>query len=333
MVKVSVIVPVYGVAPYIGKCTNSLLSQTLDDMEFIFVDDHGPDGSIEMARHTIAGHSRERQFRFLDPGKNLGAGAARNYAIPFAEGEYIAFVDGDDWVEPDMFSVLYRKAKVSGDADVCYAQGVKDFSDGKPSIALKNPVVESGEFTHDKRAFYLVNYVSYFTTYIYRKDHLLRDRAQFPQSLWAEDSFFISCSLMTAKSVACVDRPMYHYRIRPGSASTTTDGTKYLLRIAVFDKLLQYAIDHGVIHEFKEEINYIYIKKCGLTALIDYANGTLKPQLSTFKEIFGAVSSRIPDYKSNRYYKKSISVKLLLWLSQHMPAIFTWAARKISSSV
>lgn len=333
MVKVSVIIPVYGVAQYIEKCTESLLAQTLAEMEFIFVDDHGPDDSIAVARRIIAGHPRESQFRFLDPGQNLGAGMARNFAIPYAEGEYIGFVDGDDWVDAEMFSALYQKAKTCGDVDICYANAVKEFSDGRRSVILKNPMVDSGEFTHEKRAFYLVNYVSYFTTYIYRKDHLLRDKVQFPQSRWAEDSFFVSCSLMTAKSVASIDKPMYHYRIRPGSASTTTDDTKYLLRIAVFDKLLQYAKDHGVYQEFKEEINFIYIKKCGLAALMDYANGTLKPQPSIFKEIKKTISLSIPNYESNSYYKKSVSVRLLLWMSQRMPNAFTRIARKISSVV
>lgn len=329
MIKVSIIVPVYGVAPYIEKCVQSLLSQTLEEMEFVFVDDHGPDNSIEIIRQTIAKHSRESQFRFLDPGKNMGAGMARNYAISHAEGEYIGFVDGDDWVDAEMFSALYQKAKTCGDVDICYANAVKEFSDGRRSVILKNPMVDSGEFTHEKRAFYLVNYVSYFTTYIYRKDHLLRDKVQFPQSRWAEDSFFVSCSLMTAKSLACVDKPMYHYRIRSGSASTTVDGTKYLLRIAVFDKLLQYANDSKVFQEFKEEIDYIYIKKCGLAALIDYANGTLKHQSSTLREIYGIILSHVPDYKSNRYYKKNVSVRLLLWMSQYVPKAFIRVVRLI----
>lgn len=329
MVKVSVIVPVYGVAKYIEKCAESLLAQTLDEMEFLFVDDHGPDNSIELVRRAIASHHRESQIRFLDPGKNVGAGMARNFAIPYAQGEYIGFVDGDDWVEPDMYEVLYQHAKMY-QADLCYAQAVKDYEDGKPSVMLKNPSVEPGAFDHEKKAYYLVNYISYFTTYIYKKEHLMRYEVRFPQSRWAEDSFFVSCSVMTAHSVASIDKPMYHYRIRPGSASTTADSTKYLLRIDVFDKLLQYAKDHGVYQEFEKEIDYMYVKKCGLTALIDYARESQTPKPSTFKEIYGIIAARVPDYPSNRYYRKSYSVRLLLWLSQHMPAVFTRVVRRFS---
>ena len=330
MIKVSVILPVYGVAPYIEKCTQSLLAQTLDDMEFLFVDDHGPDDSMEVVRRTIAGHPRESQFRFLDPGKNLGAGMARNYAIPYAEGEYVAFVDSDDWVEPNMFEKLYSKAKALGSVDLCYSQAYKDFSDGRASKVLKNPVVESGEFTHEKRAYFLVNYVSYFWTFLYKKEHLLRDMVRFPESHWAEDSYFVSCSLMTARSIARVDVPFYHYQVRPGSASTTKTSTKYLQRIKVFDQLMGYAKEHHVYDAFKEEMDFIYIKKCGLSAMVDYVKDSQSPQYSTYREILGLVFSKLPDYQSNKYYQEDKRVRILLRLSQRFPWLFTKLVRSFS---
>ena len=94
MIKISVILPVYGVAQYIEKCTKSLLDQTLQDMEFIFVDDHGPDNSIELVQKMIENHPRKEQFVFLKPEHNLGAGMARNYAIPKAKGEFNTSVVG-----------------------------------------------------------------------------------------------------------------------------------------------------------------------------------------------------------------------------------------------
>jgi len=322
MVKVSVILPVYGVAKYIEKCIESLLAQTLDEMEFIFVDDHGPDNSIELVHRAIKGHPRELQFRFLDPGKNLGVGMARNFAIPYAQGEYVAFVDSDDWVEPDMFAVLYRQAKVCGGVDICYAQAYRDKPDGKTTV-LRNPIVASGTFTHDKRAFFLVNYVSYFWTYIYK-------RVRFPRSPWAEDSYFVSCSLMTAKSIANVDKPLYHYQVRSGSASTAKDSTKYLQRIAVFDKLTQYAKDHQVYKEFKDEVDFIYIKKCGLASIVDYVKYSTVLKSAVFHEIYEVIVFQVPDYKSNKYYKRSISVRLLLWMSQRIPGVFARVVRGLS---
>lgn len=323
MVKVSVILPVYGVAPYIGKCAKSLLAQTLDDMEFLFVDDHGPDDSMDVVHRTIAGHPREAQFRFLDPGKNLGPGLARNFAIPYATGEYVAFVDSDDWVEPDMFENLYGQAKAYGSVDLCYAQAYKDYSDGRAAKVLKNPVVESGTFTKEKRSFFLVKYVSYFWMFLYRREHLLRDSVHFPEARWAEDSFFVSCSLMTAKSIAHVDKPLYHYQVRSGSASTTKNSTKYLQRVKVFDQLMGYAKEHQVFDAFKEELDFIYIKKCGLSAMVDYAKDSQSPQYSTYREIREMIVSQVPNYRSNMYFRRDKRVRFLLWMSQHAPRLFT----------
>ena len=237
MVKVSVILPVYGVAQYVVKCTESLLAQTLQEMEFIFVDDHGPDNSIELVKQTIKGHEREHQFVFLKPDKNLGAGMARNYALPTAKGEYVAFVDSDDWVEPTMFEELYQEAIACGAVDLCYCQATKDFLDGKPSEILRNPTVLKGTLSHDDRAYFLSNYVSLFWTFIYRKGQITDNNIQYPVERSADDSYFVTCNLLTAKSVSHVDKPFYHYLIRPGSVVTAKDSLKYFKRLSVFNTL------------------------------------------------------------------------------------------------
>lgn len=330
MIKVSVILPVYGVAPYIERCTRSLLAQTLEEMEFLFVDDHGPDDSMEVVCRTIEGHPRAAQFRFLDPGKNLGPGMARNFAIPFAEGEYVAFVDSDDWVEPDMFASLYDEAQAQGGVDLCYGQAFKDYADGMAPVVLKNPVVDPGVFTQEKRTHFLTHYVSYFWTYIFKREHLVRDGVRFPEQRWAEDSFFVSCSLLTAQSVAHIDRPLYHYQVRPGSASTSKSSTKYLQRIAVFHQLLDYAKEHEVYTTHKEALDFVYIKKCGLSAMMDYGKDCAAPDPKVYQEIWQEVVATVPEYPSNKYWRSNKSLRVLLWLSQHHPGIFTKLVRRVS---
>jgi len=321
MVKVSVILPVYGVAEYIVKCTHSLLAQTLEEMEFLFVDDHGPDNSIELLRQTIAGHPREKQFRILTPEHNLGAGMARNFAIPEAKGEYIAFVDSDDWVEPDMFEQLYAAAQQYGGVDLCYAQQYKDYADGTPSVALKNPIVEPGEFTIGKRAYFLTHYVSYFTTFIFRRDLIEKRSIRFPEDRSADDSFFLACALMTASSVARVDAPFYHYLIRPGSVTTTKDSVKYKKRLAVFSKLMAYAKAQGVYEELQPEMDFLYIKKGYLSSLVNYTINAQEPKKEVFAEIYKALLTEVPDYKQNRYMKNSKAIRALLFICHNCPSL------------
>lgn len=327
MIKVSVILPVYGVAAYIEKCTRTLLAQTLDEMEFIFVDDHGPDNSIELVKNLIKGHPRESQFVFLVPEHNLGAGMARNYAIPYAKGEYVAFVDSDDWVEPNMFEELYNEAKRQGGTDLCYSQAMKDYEDGSESVILKNPEVEPGVFSQDKRAFFLTHYVSYFWTFIYRKDLLERRQIRYPEDRSADDSFFLACALMTAESIARVDKPFYRYLIRPGSICTTKDSVKYKKRLIVFGKLMAYAKAQGVYTELKCELDFLYIKKGYLSTIVNYITNALEPKQEVFDEIYAELLTQVPDYKTNAYLQKKIALRVLISAIRFCPKMATYLLR------
>ncbi len=314
--KVSVILPVYGVAQYIEKCTESLLAQTLDDIEFLYVDDHGPDNSIELAQKKIAGHPRAEQFRFLTPPHNMGAGMARNYAIPEAKGEYIAFVDSDDWVEPTMFEELYKEAKRYDGVDLCYCQISKDYLDGQAGSVLSNPIVESGTFTPDKRRFFLSHYVSLFSTFIFKRELVERYAIRFPEERSADDSYFVSCCLMMAQSVAHVDKPFYHYIIRPGSVCTTKDSNKYQKRLAVFGHLLDFARGNGVYQDYKHEVDYIYLKKGAMSSIFNYVYNSTEPQPGPVHSIMAELKRQIPDYEDNPYYRSRTALRLLVWLSR-----------------
>ncbi len=321
MTKVSVILPVYGVAEYIEKCTQSLLAQTLQEMEFIYVDDHGPDNSIELVQKMIAGHPREGQFVFLKPEHNMGAGMARNFAIPQAKGEYIAFVDSDDWIEPTMFEELYNKAVENGNVDLCYCQAAKDYLDGQPTEILKNPDVEPGVMTDDKRRFFLTNYVSLFWTFIYRREMIEKYEIRYPSSRSADDSYFVTSSLVFANSVAHVDKPFYHYLIRPGSVCTTKDSTKYQKRLETFRSLMAFLKEKGAYGEFKNEIDFIYIKKGYSTSVFNYVYNSLEPKASTIAEIRRELKEQVPDFKNNKYFKKKCSLRLLDWMLHSMPSL------------
>lgn len=118
MPKVSVIVPVYGVEAYIGRCARSLMEQTLEDIEYIFVDDCSPDRSMEILQSVINDYPlRKKQVRFERMDKNSGLPGVRKYGVAVASGDYIIHCDSDDWVDVDMYRQMYEKA-VDEDLDV-----------------------------------------------------------------------------------------------------------------------------------------------------------------------------------------------------------------------
>ena len=113
-VKVSVIIPVYNTEQYLGQCLDSVIGQTLKDIEIICVDDGSWDRSPEILRWHAAADGRIRIIRQ----QNSGLGEARNSGLKAATGEYIAFLDSDDWYEPAALEKLYEQA-VKDDADIC----------------------------------------------------------------------------------------------------------------------------------------------------------------------------------------------------------------------
>ena len=110
--KVSIIVPIYKVERYIEKCVLSLFSQTLEDLEYIFVDDCSPDNSVHVLESIILKFPEKRdRIKIIKQKVNKGQASARNIGIQVASGEYIAFVDSDDWVNAKIYEILYRNAK------------------------------------------------------------------------------------------------------------------------------------------------------------------------------------------------------------------------------
>lgn len=118
MPKVSIVIPVYGVETYIARCARSLFEQTLDDLEYLFVNDCTKDRSIEVLQSVLDEYpSRKPQVKIITHEKNGGQAAARTTGMKAATGEYIIHCDSDDWVDRRMYEMLYIKAKES-DADV-----------------------------------------------------------------------------------------------------------------------------------------------------------------------------------------------------------------------
>ena len=129
--KVSVIIPVYKVEKFIGRCVKSLMEQTLRDVEYIFVDDASPDGSIAVLRNVLADYQeRSNHVKILTHTENKGLPAARNTGLSVAQGEYIFHCDSDDFVEPEMLEKLYGYA-VKENADIVWCDWYLSFENSE----------------------------------------------------------------------------------------------------------------------------------------------------------------------------------------------------------
>lgn len=131
--KVSIVAPIYNVEPYLRKCVDSILAQTLENIEVILVDDGSPDCCGKIADEYA---ENDRRVKVIHQ-ENAGLGPARNTGIASARGEYIGFVDSDGWVDPQMFEELYN-AVVRCNADICFS-GMQHVANGIKRERNVNP--------------------------------------------------------------------------------------------------------------------------------------------------------------------------------------------------
>lgn len=212
--KVSVIVPVWNPGPGISRCVESLRGQSLEEIEMIFVDDCGTDGAMDVVRTAAVEDSR---IRIITNVENIGAGASRNAGIEAAKGEYLSFVDADDYVDSDFMEVLYRKGKAD-DLDIVKGILVCENEEGTVVSNFYNlfTTIQKG-LKDGKPLFFLFN--SYHPTAIFHRRLFVNPDVRYGQTANGEDSIFLLKACHVAKSLGLDGRVAYHYLCRMSSAS------------------------------------------------------------------------------------------------------------------
>ena len=223
--KVSVVVPVYNVSPYIEKCARSLFEQTLDDLEIIFVDDCSPDDSVNIIQEVLRDFPNRKSYTYIvKMAHNSGQAAVRKKGIEEATGEYIIHCDGDDWVDRELYEKLYLIAK-DNDADIAVCDEIQEFhkvsliksvgtlpSSGKE--LMKNWYGYSiGLFCHNK----LVRRTLYIENKIYPWEGL---------NMWEDNGLFARLFYYAQKVVQLKGGPVYHYNRTNVNAMTAGYGEK-----------------------------------------------------------------------------------------------------------
>lgn len=219
--KISIIIPVYNVEKYIARCLRSVQSQTFKNLEIICIDDGSADRSGAICDRFAAADSRFRVFHK----PNGGAASARNMGLDHATGDYIGFVDGDDWIEPDMFEALFEKA-VSLDADMCASGFIKE-AYGKTYEYTDEHIEQERPFSGEQAVAYAFKRYLYksFANYNWSKlfkTELINNQTEgnlrYDSSLkMCEDTLFFVEATIRARKVTYIAKAYYHYDQREDS--------------------------------------------------------------------------------------------------------------------
>lgn len=226
MPKLSIIIPFYNTAEYISRCLESVTGQSLRDIEIICVNDGSTDGSIEIVKGFA---KNDERIKIIEQ-ENLKQGAARNNGTKAATGEYIGFVDSDDWVDKEYFEKLYSAAK-KYNSDIALAANVR-IGNGKTKKRLNIEKEECVEGLQEK--FDICNLAKNPcpTNKIYRTSFLKENDICWPENCYCEDKLFVVQAVYFANAVATVPGVYYYYFRNPNSTvnSKTKKHTKKLLQ-------------------------------------------------------------------------------------------------------
>lgn len=269
-IKVSVVVPVYNVERYLPVCLESLINQTLKNIEIICINDGTKDNSpaiLEMYQ------KKDARIKIINQ-KNQGLSVSRNNGLQAAEGEYVAFVDSDDWIDNDFLEKLYFAAK-KYDSDV--AAG--DFYRQGKILKSKKLNIKTELFYTDtalKAKHTMVPRYNYVWNKLYRRAFLLNNNLFFPQGKFYEDMYWTIRVIKESNGLVTVPDTFYHYRKVKGSIVT--------------QKSINYQLDR-----FTAEKDMLdYMKANNIPVLVPYKYGQ-KERL----KIFGVTLFRIEHYYPN----------------------------------
>ena len=294
--KLSIIVPVYKVEEYLGECVDSLLSQTIDDYEIILVDDGSPDNSGKIADEYAAANPDMIRVLHIDNG---GQGRARNFALDIAKGDFVGFVDSDDWVTHDMYEKMYTRAAETG-ADVVVCDFMERFADGRESMlpaSLQDNWLGSAGSSCNK---------------IFRRS--LVGALRFPVGLWYEDFYFSAVMLLRSKHTEFIAEPLYVYRRGQESTMHNNNAAKNLDMLTIMDMLEKEMLPAG----YKDDFEFFLVNH----VLLDSISRLAKQDAPERKEVIGKlrqyVQAKIPKLSGCGSYKKeSRKRRLIMWMNYH----------------
>ncbi len=216
--RFSIIIPVYNVEPYLRECLDSVLNQTFGDWEAICVNDGSTDGSASILEEYAEKDSR---FKIISQ-PNGGLSAARNTGLKAAEGEYVLFLDSDDWLEPQALEVVSKS--LSNEDMLCFSGRRYFESEGQYHDAdrLLERTYASGMDYYNENALLSRDFA--FVCVVlraYKREFLLSHEHWFKEGIFHEDNLFTPLACYYAKQVKVINNCLYDYRVRANSITTT----------------------------------------------------------------------------------------------------------------
>lgn len=302
--KLSIIVPVYNMAAD-GKleyCLDSLVNQTVKDYEIIAVDDCSTDDSLAVLRRY---ESRfPDKFHVIHSEVNRHQGGAKNLGLKAARGEWIGFIDSDDWITPDMYERLIARAEETGaDLAGCDYSLTGEHSMKVGQVVHNNKPEQSGILDSGKRRSLILDGGS-LVVKIFRRSMILEKELWFPEDIFYEDNALGNSYLVLAKQFEYIEEPLYFYYQHDTSTVHTISEKRCEDRMEAGRLMLREAKRHGYDMEFRPELEYSFTLLFYINTLFTYMAGVKHTRYRFVKAMGNEMKRTFPDFESNPYYQE-----------------------------
>ncbi len=299
MIKVSIIVPVYNGQDHLKRCLDSLVNQTLKDIEIIIINDASTDNSLKVMREY---ESKYNTIKVVNSPINLNQGGARNLGIEIAKGTYLGFVDSDDWVHEEMYEKLYSKANDTKSDVVDSDYFISDGNNVLTSVT-SNTAEQLGELTSMQKKG-LVLHSGRMWTKIFKTSLFIENNIRFPEKSTYEDNPVVPLLLVHAKKLEKVNEPLYYYFKNLEVTTTRKNSFHHFDRLKTSIILIEGFKRTGLYEEFKEEVEFrfseLYYVNTIKICLVNYDI----PQIERLYEIRDYMKINFKDYRKNKYFSR-----------------------------
>ena len=261
MIKVSVIVPVYNASLYLEQCLDSIVQQTLREIEIILIDDGSTDESFSILQRYAAEDERIKLIRQ----QNSGAGAARNKGMKIAAGKYLSFLDADDFFEPDMLEKAFNRAEIDN-ADIVVFESDKYYTE-EDAFRFERTVVRE-EFIPPYRPFsyrqltgpVFRTFVGWAWDKLFRKSFIDENNLEFQELRSSEDLYFVYSSIVLAKKITVCYEVLIHYRCDVANSISNTREKSWWCCYEAMMELKRLLIKSGKYEELKRDFSDYAVK-------------------------------------------------------------------------
>ena len=297
MPKVSVIVPVYNVEKYVEKCLKSLIDQTIQEIEIIVVDDGSQDDSKNIIDKYIKKYPAKVKYLYKENG---GLSSARNFGITYANGEYIAFLDSDDYVEPTMYEEMYNLAKKEN-ADMVECDFIWEYPN-------KQKYDYGVAYNGKKEAIEKARVVAW--NKLIKREIIENEKIEFPFGLRYEDVEFFYKLVPSLNKISFMKKYFIHYVQRDNSIVNTQNiKTKDIFK--VLNNVIEFYKNKGYYEEYKEQLEYTYLRLLLCSSLKRMCKIKDKQERKiALEDTWNNIKINFPNWRKNRLLKKK-SIKNL----------------------